>query len=68
MLNSKKGPGVRSLRCQADKTIYPENMLKELLNTPNLTIKEDLVKELLIENNEVQGIITETNEKILAKK
>ena len=50
MLNSKKGPGVRSLRCQADKTIYPENMLKELLNTPNLTIKEDLVKELLIEN------------------
>ena len=68
MLNSKKGPGVRSLRCQADKTIYPENMLKELLNTPNLTIKEDLVKELLIENNEVQGIITETNEKISAKK
>ena len=43
-------------------------MLKELLNTPNLTIKEDLVKELLIENNEVQGIITETNEKISAKK
>lgn len=68
MLNSKKGPGVRSLRCQADKTTYPENMLKELLNTPNLTIKEDLVKELIIENNEVQGIITETNEKISAKK
>ena len=41
---------------------------KYVLNTPNLTIKEDLVKELLIENNEVQGIITETNEKILAKK
>lgn len=67
MLNSKKGPGVRSLRCQADKTTYPENMLKELLNTPNLTIKEDLVKELIIENNEVQGIITETNEKYQQK-
>ena len=31
MLNSKKGPGVRSLRCQADKTTYPENMLKTFL-------------------------------------
>lgn len=68
MLNSKKGPGVRSLRCQADKTLYPQNMLKTLNSTENLEIKEDLVKELIIENNEVKGIITENNEKIYTKK
>ncbi len=68
MLNSKKGPGVRSLRCQADKTIYPQNMLKSLRNEPNLTLKEDMVKELIVENNEIKGIITESNEKIESKK
>ncbi len=68
MLNSKKGPGVRSLRCQADKTTYSENMIKTLQNTPNLEIKEDLVKELIVENNTIKGIKTESGEKILTKK
>ena len=44
MLNSKKGPAVRSLRCQADKTTYPKNMLHELENTKNLEIKEATVR------------------------
>lgn len=68
MLNSKKGPGVRSLRCQADKTTYSENMIKTLQNTPNLEIKEDLVKELIVENNTIKGIKTESGETILTKK
>lgn len=68
MLNSKKGPGVRSLRCQADKTTYPENMLKTLQNEKNLEIKEELVKELIVENEEIKGIITESNETIYSKK
>ncbi len=68
MLNSKKGPGVRSLRCQADKTKYPDNMFKALQNEPNLDLKEDLVKELIIENDEVKGIITESEERIETKK
>ncbi len=68
MLNSKKGPGVRSLRCQADKTKYPENMLKTLKFTENLELKEDLVKELIIENDTVKGLITESNETIYTKK
>ena len=61
MLNSKKGPGVRSLRCQADKTTYPENMLKTLKSEKNLEIKEELVKELIVESEEIKGIITESN-------
>ena len=68
MLNSKKGPGVRSLRCQADKTTYPQNMLKTLNNTKNLTLKEALVKEIITENKEIKGIITEDNETIYTKK
>ena len=68
MLNSKKGPGVRSLRCQADKTTYPENMLKTLQSEKNLEIKEKLVKELIVENEEIKGIITESGEIIHSKK
>lgn len=68
MLNSKKGPGVRSLRCQADKTTYPENMLKTLKSEKNLEIKEGLVKELIVESEEIKGIITESNETIYSKK
>ena len=67
MLNSKKGPGVRSLRCQADKTIYPENMIKTLKSNKNITILEDLAKEIIVENKIVKGIITESNEKISSK-
>ena len=67
MLNLKKGPGVRSLRCQADKTIYPENMIKTLKSNKNITILEDLAKEIIVENKKVKGIITESNEKISSK-
>lgn len=67
MLNNSKGPAVRSLRAQADKVTYPKNMQEYLLKMPNLTIKESLVEDLIIENNIVKGIITENNEKIEGK-
>ena len=64
MLNSSKGPAVRSLRAQADKITYPQEMLKTLKNTKNLTLKEAMVEDLIVENNEVKGIITENGTKI----
>lgn len=64
MLNSKKGPAVRCLRCQADKITYPKNMLNALKNTPNLEIKEAMVEDLLTENNKIKGILLSTQEKI----
>ena len=67
MLNSKKGPGVRSLRCQADKTIYPQNMIKTLKSNMNITLLEDLAKELIVENKTVKGIITESGRTIHGK-
>ncbi|MDO4963531.1 MAG: tRNA uridine-5-carboxymethylaminomethyl(34) synthesis enzyme MnmG [bacterium] len=64
MLNSAKGPAVRALRCQADKITYPKNMLKTLNSTKNLDIKEAIVEDLIIENNEVKGICLSDGEKI----
>src|SRR5574344_742256 len=57
MLNVASGPAVQALRAQADKITYPQNMLKTLKNTKNLTIKECMVENLIIENSEVRGII-----------
>ena len=68
MLNSSKGPAVRSLRAQVDKVTYPNEMLKVLENTKNLSIKESMIEDLIIESNEVKGVITENNEKIYSKK
>ncbi len=64
MLNSKKGPAVRCLRCQADKITYPKNMLNALQNTPNLEIKEGMVEDLLTEENKIKGIVLSNQEKI----
>lgn len=67
MLNVKKGPGVRSLRCQGCKVNYPKEMLKTLKETKNLELKEAIVKELLVKDNKVYGVLTEDNEKIISK-
>lgn len=67
MLNNSKGPAVRSLRAQADKVIYPKEMLKTLNSTDNLDIKEAMVKDFIIENKKVKGVILETEEIINSK-
>ena len=66
MLNNSKGPAVRSLRAQADKVTYPKNMLASLENTPNLSIIEGMVEDLIIENNTVKGIVLENGDKLYA--
>ena len=67
MLNRSKGPAVRSLRSQADKVTYKKEMLKTLKATNNLTIKEAIVSDLLVENNKIVGITTEDGETIYCK-
>ncbi len=67
MLNASKGPAVRCLRAQADKIIYPQNMLKALENTPNLEIIEGKVENLIIENNVVTGVILDNGDKLYSK-
>ncbi|MDD2504962.1 MAG: tRNA uridine-5-carboxymethylaminomethyl(34) synthesis enzyme MnmG [Bacilli bacterium] len=65
MLNNAKGPAVRSLRAQADKVIYPKEMLKELKKLKNLTIIEGMVANLLLEKNTIKGVELENNTKFL---
>jgi tRNA uridine 5-carboxymethylaminomethyl modification enzyme len=67
MLNTKKGPAVQALRAQEDKIIYPQEMLKTIKNTPNLSIKESLVEDLIVEDNTVKGIILKDGTKITSQ-
>lgn len=67
MLNSSKGPAVRSLRSQADKVTYKKKMLKTLQSTPNLTIKEAIVADILVEDNKITGITTEDGKTIYSE-
>ncbi len=64
MLNTGKGPAVRSLRSQADKLTYPKEMLKRLKEQENLDLLESMVEDLIIENNIIKGIILENNKQI----
>ena len=67
MLNSAKGPAVRALRAQADKITYPKEMLKTLEKESNLTIREALVEDLIVNDNKVEGVILKDGEKIESK-
>lgn len=64
MLNSAKGPAVQALRAQADKVTYPKEMLKTLESTENLSIRESIVEDLIVEDNVVKGVILENGEQI----
>ena len=58
MLNGSKGPAVHSLRAQADKRDYSSRMRKTLENTPNLTIKQAEVTEIIVEDGVLTGVKT----------
>ena len=60
MLNTGKGPAVRALRAQADKVLYQREMKRLLEEEENLTINQAIVDELIIEDDEVRGVVTQT--------
>ena len=68
MLNSSKGPAVRSLRAQVDKIMYPKEMLKYLKQQENLELLEAMTEDLIVEDSCVKGIILENSQKILGKR
>ena len=67
MLNSSKGPSVHSLRAQADKVTYPQEMLKTLKHQENLQLLEGMVEDLVIEDKTVKGVILSDNTIIKSK-
>lgn len=58
MLNKSKGPAMWSPRAQSDKMKFSEEWRKILENTKNLSLWQDQVNELIIENNSVEGLKT----------
>lgn len=58
MLNLSKGPAVWSLRAQADRVLYRNNMRHSLERQENLVIKQGMVERIVIEDNRVKGVIT----------
>jgi tRNA uridine 5-carboxymethylaminomethyl modification enzyme len=67
MLNRSKGPAVWAPRAQAEKKAY-QNVVKWTLEaTPNLSLRQDTVNSLIIENDTVIGVVTGRNHEILAR-
>ena len=67
MLNTGKGPAVRALRAQADKWQYHERMKDTIENEPNLTLRQAVADELIVEDGVCKGLITNTGAKYYAK-
>lgn len=59
MLNTRKGPAVRALRAQLDKVLYQQEMKRILEETENLTLHQGSVDELIVEDGEVKGVLTQ---------
>jgi tRNA uridine 5-carboxymethylaminomethyl modification enzyme len=59
-LNTRKGPAVHSTRTQNDKSLYSQQMKIVLENTPALDLKQAMVESLIMEDNQVKGIIDQT--------
>lgn len=68
MLNTGKGPAVRALRAQADKSLYQIQMKQTLENQENLTVEQGMAEKVILENGVVKGVKTEHGAVFGAKK
>ncbi|MDB2375587.1 tRNA uridine-5-carboxymethylaminomethyl(34) synthesis enzyme MnmG [Gammaproteobacteria bacterium] len=59
VLNASKGPAVRATRAQADRTLYKAAIREILESQPNLSLFQQGVDDLLIEDGKVRGVITQ---------
>lgn len=67
MLNRSKGPAMWSPRCQSDRILYAQYMREELEKKQELTFRQDNVVDLIIEDGEVRGVITQTGQRFKSK-
>ncbi|MEA3302323.1 MAG: tRNA uridine-5-carboxymethylaminomethyl(34) synthesis enzyme MnmG [Pseudomonadota bacterium] len=67
ILNSRKGPAVRATRAQADRLLYKNAVRHQLENQPNLDLFQQPVTDLIIENQQVTGVVTQMDLKFRAK-
>jgi len=67
MLNLSKGPAMWSPRTQNDRILFAEEWRLALENIPNLDFFQDMVKNIIIENGKVAGVITNIGVEIRGK-
>ncbi|MDQ0891864.1 tRNA uridine 5-carboxymethylaminomethyl modification enzyme [Paenibacillus sp. V4I9] len=67
MLNTGKGPAVHALRAQADKFAYQHKMKETIEATPNLTLRQGMAEELIVEGGVCKGVITKTGAEYYSK-
>lgn len=67
MLNRSKGPAMWSPRTQNDRMLFAQKWRERLEHTPNLEFYQDMVKELIVEQGVVKGVITGLGHEIKAK-
>ena len=67
-LNASKGPAVRATRAQADRILYKATIRSKLENQENLTLFQQPVDDLIIENYQVKGVITQMGLEFFADK
>jgi tRNA uridine 5-carboxymethylaminomethyl modification enzyme len=68
ILNASKGPAVRGSRAQIDMDRYAIYMRDICLNTPNLTVKQEIADELIMQDGEIKGTITQLGNHYTASK
>jgi tRNA uridine 5-carboxymethylaminomethyl modification enzyme len=67
VLNSRKGPAVRATRAQADRVLYKAAIRHTLESQPNLTLFQQAADDLIVENDQVTGVVTQTGIRFNAK-
>jgi glucose-inhibited division protein A len=67
LLNRSRGPAVQSPRAQADRSLYRTEMRRVLEATPNLHLRQGVVVDLIIENNQVIGVEMQDTRRFGAK-
>ena len=68
ILNSSKGPAVRATRAQGDRILYKAAIRRRLENQPNLSLFQAAVDDLIVQGDEVQGVLTQMGLEFIAKK
>ncbi|MGE3919766.1 MAG: tRNA uridine-5-carboxymethylaminomethyl(34) synthesis enzyme MnmG [Gammaproteobacteria bacterium] len=67
ILNASKGPAVRATRTQADRALYKQAIRKALEHQDNLYIFQQSVEDLIIEQDQIKGVITQNGLKFYSK-
>ncbi|CAL1240332.1 tRNA uridine-5-carboxymethylaminomethyl(34) synthesis enzyme MnmG [Candidatus Methylocalor cossyra] len=67
VLNASKGPAVRATRAQADRALYKAAVRRALESQPNLSLFQQQVADLIVENHRAAGVVTQMGLKFRAR-